>query len=48
MKKGLTNWFFDGIIAERSEGAQQVGRGSRKSTKSVDKSSCQQDEDMLN
>ena len=19
MKKGLTNWFFDGIIAERSE-----------------------------
>ena len=39
MKKGLTNWFFDGIIAERSEGAQQIGRGSRKSSKRFEKSS---------
>ena len=30
MKKGLTNWFFDGIIAERSEGAQQIGRSQEK------------------
>ena len=32
MKKGLTNWFFDGIIAERSaersnsDGAQEQAR----------------------
>ena len=41
MKKGLTNWFFDGIIAERSEersksdGAQEKAR--RDSKKVLDK-----------
>ena len=39
MKKGLTNWFFDGIIAERSEGAQQIGRKSRKKIEKIEKSS---------
>ena len=41
MKKGLTNWFFDGIIAERSEersksdGAQE--KRLKRSKKVLDK-----------
>ena len=38
MKKGLTNWFFDGIIAERSEGRSKsdgVQEKARRDSKKV-------------
>lgn len=38
MKKGLTNWFFDGIIAERSEGrGKSDGVQEKRSKKALDK-----------
>lgn len=37
MKKGLTNWFFDGIIAERSEGGAANRTGFKKKLEEIRK-----------